>query len=141
MEVKFTVAPTNRATREAFVLFADHEDIEKALSMDLEKIMDIPVEIYRSSIAQMQYYTTIPSKKQKSTNPIPTNISTEKIPTALEGEGESALTQKNVDSTANEIICELYIYRGDDHTVSTFHHQFHSRQSTRSSYYGDSYVR
>lgn len=107
MEVKFAVIPTNRTTREAYVLFAKHDNIEKALSLDRNKINDIPVEIYRSSIAQMQFYTTIPSKRQKSVSAGPTNISTEQIPAALEIDGDSGQLAKEIDFTANGIISEL----------------------------------
>lgn len=114
MEVKFAVIPSNRTTREAYVLFAKHEDIEKALPLDRKKINDVPVEIYRSSIAQMQFYTTIPSKRQKSVSAGPTNISTEQIPAALESEGESVQLAKEINFTANEIISELKIYNVAD---------------------------
>lgn len=107
MEVKFAVIPTNRTNCEVYVLFAKHEDIEKALSLDRGKIIDIPIEIYRSSIAQMQFYTTIPPKRQKTINTGPTNISTEKIPTALESEKESVQLANEFDSTANGFISEL----------------------------------
>lgn len=107
MEVKFAVIPSNRTTFEAYVLFAKHEDIEKALPLDRKKINDVPVEIYRSSNAQMQYYTTIPSKRLKNVSSGPTNITTEKTITALECEGESVKLAKEVDSTANGIISEL----------------------------------
>lgn len=107
VEVKFAVIPTNRTTRDAYVLFAKHENIEKALPLDRCGINDVPAEIYRSSTAQMQFYTTIPSKRQKSVNAASTNISTEKISKALESEGESVQLVKGVDSTANGIISEL----------------------------------
>lgn len=99
-EVKFAVIPSNRITREAYVLFAKHEDIEKALTLDQGKINDGSVEIYRSSISQMQFYTTIPTKKQKAVN----------IPTASEIGGEKVQLVKEVDSTVNGVMSELCSY-------------------------------
>lgn len=107
IEVKFAVIPTNRTTREAYVLFAKAEDMENALQLDRGKINDVSVEIFRSSIAQMQFYTTIPIKRQKSVNGGSTNISTEKIPTALESEGESVQLANEIYAEANRIISEL----------------------------------
>lgn len=108
MEIKFAVIPANRTVLEAFVLFGKEGDIEKALSMDGGKINNVPAEIFRSSIAQMQYYTTIPSKRKKIVIAEPTNILTEKSRSSVLESGEEMVQLvKEVDSTANGIISEL----------------------------------
>lgn len=69
--------PNNKQYREAFILLSNADEIETALQMDCKKFGETFIEIYRSSLDQMEFYCRILSETPQCVTLPPTSVRSE----------------------------------------------------------------